>query len=434
MKISTIVKAWLCVVVCLLGCAMLPADSAAQYIDRPDFFYFGNFWAGYPVRSIIPYKLRRRHIHFEEINLEVDPFIFVTQTYDSNIYYEPSNEKEDFVTTVTPGVALRWPLRGGRYLFTAGYAADIINFWKYTDESRVDHLVRAQGDLDFNSGFRLMVRDIFRRTADPADSEITEDYERYRNVATIALGYDRDRWGVEVGYINVRDDYDDVDTLDKWTHNFFANGIYRLFNTTSLMVEYEYGIIRYDDPDTFDSVDGYYYNSNGYYQQALVGIEQELANKLKALFKVGYQWRNYSRISKENYSGFIMHGNLKYTISDRTRVELFGEKRVNQSTYQGKSYYTIYRAGFELQQDLGRKFTLALQGVYQYNRYPGLTEEEEDEKHRKSDLWAAFVDLRYQVLEWLSTDLIYSYRERDDTYDMFDYDRHMLSLQISSIF
>jgi hypothetical protein len=405
---------------------VFPSRTGAQYTERPLYFYMSNPWSGYPVRSTIPYRLRRRYIHFPDVNLEIDPYVFVTQTWDSNIYYEPEDEKDDFVTTVSPGVACRWPWRAGRYLLKLGYVADIINFWEYTAESRVDHTAQISAQFDFNHGARLELMDRFRRTKDPADSENTQDYQRNRNIASAEISVEREKFDFGLKYTNIRDYYDDLEYLNKWIHIFSPRIYYRLLAKASLLAQYDYGLVRYDHPGDP--------HSNAEYHQPMLGLTGKLSQKLTGTIKAGYQWRYYSDKEKKDFTGWVVRADLRYDYSSRTSFGLFGERSVNESSYQNQSYYSLFRVGADVQQELGRRLILSLSGWYQLNKYPEETAQGTKTDKRKDNLWAGFADLRYQVLEWLSADLIYAYRKRDSDFPVFDYDRHQVSLQLAAIF
>ena len=370
---------------------------------------------------------QKPNIHFG--TLEIHPFSTLKQTYDSNIYLESKGDKnDDFITDITLGIEVQMPLipeREEDFTIQASYQADIIEFWRHNQNDRVDHTAKGLLDLKFTNDFQLKIEDNFRRTADPPNNERTALDDRTRNIFDTTIAYDREKIKFEGSFTITRDDYDDTNNLDKNDNRFTAIVFYQISPKISLLSEYNFGTIDYDSNET---------NSNSKYHQLRFGAVGELWPKLTGTVKTGYKYVGYNESGKKDFSSVTLFGNIKYSVTERTVINLFAERTSEESAYSVNSYYEINKIGADLTHQLSERFWLNGTGSFQYNRYPAETTESSTTAKRKDTLWGLGTGLKYEIREWLVVNSDYEFKLRDSKFAVYDYDGHKISAKVSATF
>ncbi|MFH1776615.1 MAG: outer membrane beta-barrel protein [Candidatus Omnitrophota bacterium] len=362
--------------------------------------------------------------------LEIHPFASVEQKYDDNIFLEPSNyENDDWITTTTLGVGLEMPIvpqREDDFNFKAKYAADIIEFWDETKQSRVDHTVSANADFDFANDFTLKLGDNYRKTADPPNSELTALEKREKNTGQVMLGYaEGGELSFELGYKHILDDYNTLNNLDKTEQVITAIVYYQIFPKTSVFGEYNNGKINYDLNTT---------NSDSKYNQGFLGLKGEIAPKLTGLAKIGYKDANYNDASKKDFTGLTTWLNLTYNLMERSTLNIYGENSSTESTYSTNSYFNSNKIGVRFDHELYLRLFLAAGGAYELNKYPVATTVNSVTAKREDDILSFSISLRYEIKEWASIQAGYEYKERDSNFTAFDYKDNKISAKAALTF
>lgn len=361
--------------------------------------------------------------------LEIHPFASVEQKYDDNIFLEPDGqEDDDWITTATLGLRMYMPLvpvREKDFIFEGGYHADIIRFWDYTHQNRVDHTAHGLADFKFTNDFTLLIKERFRKTADPATSELTALQKRWRNTAGAVAGYKREKIAVDLGYENIRDKYLDLVNLDKWQNIITPTFYYQLFPKTSVFGEYNYGIIDYDEHTT---------NSNSHYHQFRIGLKGEYFPKITGIVKAGYEHRIYDESIKSDFSGFTMYGNVIYRFKERSTLDIYGERRPVESTYSTNSYFAANTIGFKFDHQLLERLFLIGGAYYKHNKYPDETTEGSKTAKRRDSILDGKLGLRYEIRDWIHVEGSYEYKQRDSKFSNFEYKDNKVLGKVSVVF
>lgn len=361
--------------------------------------------------------------------LEIHPFAVVEQKCNDNIFLEANEaEDEDWITTTTLGFDLKTPLIAQReedFILEAQYAADIIEFWDYSSQDRIDHTISVKTDFKFANDFSLKLKEDFKKTATPPTSETTSLERRFRNTAEVVCGYKRERIGLDLGYTNIRDEYNNLNSLDKDEDIITTTGFYELFSKTSIFGEYNYGKIVYDDNTT---------NSDSKYHQFRIGVKGEIAPKLSGVAKAGFKTTDYKDTTKNDFEGFTLFGDLTYSFQERSTLNLYGEKNIEESTYSTVNYYETNKMGIGLDHQLLEKLFLVAAGSYQFNKYPGETTESSVTLKRKDSIWDGKVGFRYEIKDWVHLEADYEHKHRDSKFSNFDYKNNIFSIKATFVF
>jgi len=361
--------------------------------------------------------------------LEINPFVSLEQKYDDNIFLESEDhENHDWITTTTLGLDLNMPIIPGReedFTFKAKYAASFLKFWDYTKQDRVDHNISALADFKFSNDFTFKIEDNFQKTAEPPTSELTALERRFRNTVQVVLGYMREKIGFDFGYKNIRDDYNNLNDLDKHEHVFTTTGYYQLFPKTSIFGEYNFGEVIYDKNNT---------NSDSKYHQYRLGVKGQIAPKLTGLVKIGYKKTDYKDSSKNNFEGFTAFVNVTYDLKERTALNAYLERGSEESTYSTNSYFEYAKGGLKLDHELLDRLFLVGGGYYQINKYPDQTTEGSVTARRRDKVYDGTVGLRYEIKDWVFLETDYEYKQRDSKFATFDYKDNRFSTKVSITF
>lgn len=353
---------------------------------------------------------------------EIHPYAGVEQRYDDNIFLDPDNEQDDQISVVTGGINLTTTVKEHQFEFD--YRADLIEYWDHSTESTDDHTVFALVDLNSPSGFSVEIKDTFEKTAEQPDLERVRREERVRNIGSVTAEYQLTELDISVGYTNILDDYDELDSLDKTENIVTLSPNYQVLPKVSVFCEYNYGWIDYDQ-SVF---------SDGDYHQARLGVKGELTSKLTGVVKGGYQWRDYDQAATEDFDGGVIFASLTEEFSERTQLEFFGDWGVTESSYSPNNYYRLSRLGLELKQKLGYKWSLNLEGSYQRNKYPEQTSAANQSAKRKDDVLIGGIGVDYQIQDWLVAGVNYNHRDRSSNLDAFDYGNNRFSVNLLATF
>lgn len=371
--------------------------------------------------------LQKPNIHTGR--LELHPFISLKQSYESNIFLEPAGEEdEDFITNLTIGVQARMPVipqREEDFILQASYYMSVIEFWDHDEPSRVDHLANGLLDFKFANDLRLKIGDDFLMTADPPNSERTTLDKRYRNIFNSSLSYDREKIMVQGGYRLTRDDYNDIDSLDKTDNMFTAAFFYQIYPKTSVFTEYNYGTILYDTNLT---------NSDSEYNQIRIGVTGNLRSKLTGTVKAGYRDVAYEESGKNDFSSLTLFGDINYAVKERTGINLYALRTSLESSYSTNSYFETNKIGFKIDHQFSERLWFDGGSFIQWNRYPAETTEGTETQKRRDTLWDFDAVAKYEIREWWFINGGYEFNLRESNFSVLDYDDHKISAQMTVAF
>lgn len=359
--------------------------------------------------------------------VEVHPRVSIAEEYESNIFWKPSDEKEDWMTILTPGIRFDLPFNGKRHLFSLDYYADIVWFNEFSSQDYQNHYVT--GLLDFNfPEWTFDIKDRFLpQTSDRADTEFTERVKRKDNRFTGLFGKEFSKFGLELGYENYWIDYSDSDLrgLDRMDNIGTVTGYVQILPKTKALLEYNYADISYDIDDL---------RSDGDYNQIRVGLRGSPTEKMTLIGKVGYQMRDYDSSGEPDWNHAAAYLDLVERFTERLQLHLNYALTAEESTYSINNFYQRNRIDGGIRYRIFRKFTVYPGAFYAVHDYPETTTEGDQTKEREDDLWGASVGVRYDIKDWLFADLNYTYAERDSNLDVWGYKDNTVLLRVTGEF
>ncbi|MCK4422549.1 MAG: outer membrane beta-barrel protein, partial [Candidatus Omnitrophica bacterium] len=355
---------------------------------------------------------------------KIHPYGSTKFEYDDNVFLESDNEKEDFITTISPGIRVELPFNYEKSIFQLDYTADIICYSDYTDQSDEQHKISALLDTKFGD-YSLTLKNVFRDFSDIANTEFTQRVPREKNVASVKFGANFNRIRTEIMYENMDEDYRDFDELDRTDNVLTLTGYTRILPKTDALLEYRYADISYDAAGS---------TRDGEYNQFCAGLKGELAQKVSALIKAGYQNRDYDSAGKNSWKEPVVYAGLTYNISEPTLFNLSVERTAEESTYSSNNFYETNKSSMEISHKFGYKLTGKVGAFLQENKYPEITTEGTESKKRDDDLHGFNIGLKYDIQKWLAAELEYKNSKRDSNFKDFDYNDNKVLLSISASF
>lgn len=330
------------------------------------------------------------------------PSIPVETTYNDNIFKTASDTESDFITTISPQVAVRsnW----SRHLMSVRVASEFGRYADSGDDDYVEYNAAMRGRIDVSSALVLngalnFTHDNEERGDDDSPEGASEPGSSDAYQISGSVKYKPNRFAVTVRADAKKSDFDDVSTngggtvnnddRDRTVYNASIRTGYDIQDGYEAYVQYGINIRDYDV-----SVDdtGLNRNSDGYDIRS--GLAIDLTRLLRADLAVGYKEQSYDDPTLSNEDTFFgsaqvrwrptplltVRANLRQTIDETTAAETSGKLTSNVGL--GASYEILrnlvgngdigYRESESLGDPLNRTdkdYTLGLGLTYKPNRF-----------------------------------------------------------------
>jgi len=342
--------------------------------------------------------------------------------YDDNIYLTNSDKKDSFISSTKLGAKYeaQIPNTSLKGLFSAvgGYNA-------YTEKNDKNGYWDALAIAEIsNKNFTL--GDRFLLTSDPVNSEQTERAKRINNNAYASFITSKEKM-FSLGF-KVSDDYtryfeDEFKALNRNRINAGIGAYYNISSKTSLFAEYTYTDIDYDKNK----------DNNSYGGIVALGVEGQIASKVKGTAKATYNYRNYDHdlAGYDNYADlFGYEVSLAWTPTSRNLIKLTGERTFEETLFTNNRYFIDTGVNLYMAQRIN-KLTLGLNLGYDNLAY----QKEVSNIKRKDDVYTVRPEIDYQLKDWLNIGAWYQFRKRaSNMSDDYEYDNNRVGAYIKAIF
>jgi hypothetical protein len=422
------------------------------------------------------------HAELGDLLTYFQPYISVQEEYNSNVDLTPKNERDDFITTISPGLRFSTLPRGevtrAQQAPTAEQKLGIdldfnAGFVFYADEED-DNYTSLNGLLNawylFSPKFSFRVRDYLIRSDDirEADytataiegqtliSRINRRTPYYRNVFepsveyrfgrenTVALNYRNNIYEIDSqitedsmeNYINPRLTYwlnihngvsleygltlgDFERSPDLTGHMGTGRYTYRFNPRTSVFGEYTYLLRDFESP------------SNDYdIHRPSVGIEHAFSPTLNGRIQLGYYWADPERGDTIDDIYFDVNVSQRAERTTYT-IALQGGFTEDFFTAENLGFNKYYRGIGRVSHQLLERMTVGIFGSYEWIKYYG---DVVVTQRQKDNIWAVGGDTAYQLFRWLTLSLQGSYRENNSNFDTADYTEYRGIFRITASF
>ena len=394
------------------------------------------------------------------------PYISVQEEYNDNINLTSTNKKDDYITTVTPG--LKYTNMDTAAGIELDYNAGFVFYGKETDNNYISHNGSLNAKYMTKEHFNFYLRDSFVRSEDPREQEyftttaqnqyvLSTQRERaiyWRNVLAPAVEYQfgkEDRIGInyrnniyrtqsitgedsQENYINPYIDYwfnqtnvlhleygytigDFERSPDMTGHMANARYTHRVTSKTSIFTGYTF-TRRTFDPPSIDYID---YDIH----EPVVGITHAFSPTVNASAQVGYFWR-------EPEIGTRTDG-----VSYRASITNLGARTNYTFSLQGgytEDYFTSDNLGFNRYHRLTGSLTHSLERRTSIGFSGSVERVEYTDVDRNDWIWGVGASLSHTPLKWLTISLEFSHREDNSNIDINDYTENRGIIRLTAMY
>jgi hypothetical protein len=374
--------------------------------------------------------------------VEVHPFLGVTEFYTDNAYrsYGGLQKQEDYITTLSPGIQLRLPVR--QHNFQLDYRADVSLYAKNPETNYTNQTVSPAIILDFPGGLKFYFSDYFSDAVIPrlgkatpgisgaADPNHERPYDA--NSLSMAARYSfLDRWAAEVRYNNFdyryKHFYDDSGTFNR---NLFGGSIYyRLTPKINALVDYNYSYVDYRTTSINDN-----YNHTAY-----LGLSFDPTAKISGSVRFGWIQKNYENAQvgrNTTFNSFSTLVDLTYNVSPHhilllRATQLILEDLDTNAPYTlvdfslGYRHFLIWNPKINLNAIIGY-------GIKSFD--VPTTDADGSVKTRSDKIWYGGIGIGYALQSWLSFGLNYFYTNDDSNFISYNYQQNNVMLYLRGAF
>jgi hypothetical protein len=354
------------------------------------------------------------------------PELDLQETFRSNLFLTQSDRKSDFITTVTPGLGLKYFF--GQNSFDLSYKVGFLNFARYSANNYQDHRANGLLRLVAPGGPEFTLGDSFTRSTIERIQVMTHQMPFHENFFNAAIAYGfADRWKIEAKYN--RDDlaFDEFrDRYVEYTNNLVGTSLYyRFLPRMSGLVEYDYVVKDFVSDRLADHKD----------QLAYLGVAFDPAGKLKGSFKAGYGWKEFdtSVAGRDNSPrNWIMAGQLVDDFDARTSLTLDAVRALADDTLVANASYVNTWMTLTLQRLFTAKIGATAAISYRERDYiDDLAEPITGVLKKRTDkIWTLGAAGFYNIRKWLQARIEYQYADANSNFNQYSYNEHRVILKL----
>ena len=217
-------------------------------------------------------------------------------------------------------------------------------------------------------------------------------------------------------------DKESVAVFSNRVTNLFGNEFrLQLVPTTSLIAEYRFEIVTYQD-GTLDSTTHY----------ALGGIEHTFNPRLLASMRGGAEFRSYD--SAGDRTGPFFEGNVTYAIGRRTSVSWVNRYGLEEPDLPGTQSRTTFRTGLQTKFNLSSRTSTAVDIYYVHDDYHSLTSGLVTAPAFSENTFDVGLTLRYGITSLIGVQASYHYTDVGSDVAFREYSRNRVSAGVNVTF
>lgn len=345
--------------------------------------------------------------------LKINPYVSVNEEYSDNVFYTSSEERNDAITTTTPGVKLQYPFR--MHQADLEYYSVLTRYHRYTSENTTDDHTKGNVNLKFGSLVSLNLSDTNVTGHEPRSASSTGFIERYKtntaaasaiyqltDLSKIQVDYAKSLWRFQTSGFRNRD--------EELVSGYFY---YRLLSKTSAFIEYDRKNVVFSQstPDLDNTADS-----------ILAGITWEITARSKGTVKVGTIKKNFTSDAQGDFRGWVGYADVHHDFTDNTSIMLNGQRTVNETNLPGNRYFITTGAYAELTHRFLRRLSGVVRGSYGQDEYSDPVPPDTTVRIDRT-LLEGF-GLKYAMKDWLEFAVDYNRRERRSNLPVNDYNEH----------
>lgn len=355
------------------------------------------------------------------------PSLDITETYDSNIFLTPSNAKNDFITTISPAVALR--SQWSNHALNLGAGADINHYADHGNEGVNDFFVKGDGRVDVSRNTRLFAaasyNGLHEARGNPNSPAASVDPVDYRLLLANA-GFAHRLNRVEVRVTGDLASYSYGDAVNATTgaaivQNTRDRDEYRVTGRVSYEIQPEYqAFLRasFNNRNYDKLLGGFNRSSDGY--EVVVGTDIDFTGVVFGEVFAGYRSQDYDDPRLSTVNGVTAGGKVFWNVTRLTTITGSLTRSVEETTIGGASGFFSTFGSLQVDHELRRNVLLDAHLKAGVNSYEGI--------NRDDDEYELGIGARYLINRFARAGLSYTYSRRNSDAAGSDYTDHQVAL------
>lgn len=377
------------------------------------------------------------------------PLLTVSEEYNDNIFLDPDNEEDDFITAISPGIMaeLLWQTAGASLQYTPTY----VFYDEFSEFDGWRHSLLGSVYKEITSRTRVELSNAYLRTEEPISSDpltVSDDpleppsieddrlrrgrEEYWTNASTARIdhrfgeedvifatyryflrkGVDDDTddeyistpslgltywftkfWGMDTEFSYANENRPEGDDLDEWYGRL--RGIRRFTRHFSGYVQYDHTAANYDEREDFKLY------------EPSVGITYDLDEDTRIDVGFGYYIQDLENGDEE--TGAVVNAAVDKVWRFRRGlmgVTALSGNDIDSEGTEDLGFHIYYSLQGRAEYFFTQNFSGNLFGGYRWDDYP---DEEPDERTDKTI--TAGAGLNYQALRWMTLSLNYAFSD-----------------------
>ena len=394
------------------------------------------------------------------------PRISLMEEYNSNIFLTNTNTKEDFITTISPGISfVAAEDRNAKFGLDLDYELGLVFYAHNSDQNYVSHTGTLNTWYTFGQRWTLRLWDSYTQSQDPVEQVVAIQsspgvyypgtqrgrFTYDRNILEPSLTYQFGREDrLELIYRNNYYHTEDPGGDDNLGHNVTPRLTYWFNVSHGIILEYIFQTVDYDvTPDLSSGHRGrarytyrfnpqtsifgeYIYDTLDYESPAVdfdvnnpsVGITHAFTPTLTSRLQVGYFWRkpeNGETTDGPTVDAGITQRTPRWTLD----LTLQGGYTYDFFGSEGLGFTKYYRGIASVGYRFTERLSTSLSGTLERDEYP-------DAGDREDWFGRVLASFSYQPWRWFTMTLGGSYGQRDSNEEVNDYDEWRAFLRLTA--
>lgn len=365
------------------------------------------------------------------------PKVEAAEEYNDNIYKSNTNETDDYIIKISPGLQLRsnW----NRHFLQFEASSEFGIYADTSDNDYTDYNLRATGRADATEALKFTgdahLQHLHEdRGGDDVPANAKEPVEYDKLTGVIGGTYKPNRFSV--GLTGTVDDYDyetnkningtttSNDGRDRTETKGKVRLGYEIQNGYEAFIESSVNERDYDSVATTGPNTGVNRDSSGYKVQA--GIAIDLDRLIRADLGVGWMEQDYDSASFDDVDGYSADARIRWNITELTTLRATASRTINETTTANASSTIGTAAGVGVDHELLRNLILNADAKYYNSDYQSIS--------REDDKYTYSVGADYKLNRNLYGGVKLSHETRDSTNTVNEYDQNIIMVKAGGQF
>lgn len=339
----------------------------------------------------------------------------LTEVYDDNVTYVNTDEKDDFISTLSVGADAKYEGKTSALDISGNlsrqFFADNNNFDNNSESVSFTFL------NEFSKFDRVSIKDSFSHVYEPRSFEDAFGrtggrYSSYRN--SLGLSYSRDitkQFGISARYSNKVDTYSKEDLADSYLNSAGLEAGYTLNSDTNFFASYDFSRRNFH-PGTHSTTN-----------TLALSLRQNITKQLYFDGKVGEDF--ITSYNGKEYAKPLFSASFTNDINQNTSANVTFTKQYSANSYS-QDLFDYRQVSGSLSRRLLERLGCSLSGFYGEGKYVSTVVTD-----KLSGLSAAFT---YDISRDLKGSFFYSFSETKSTVESREYKKNTVSFGLTAQF